>query len=111
MMTKKEAYQVCKTVEAYFNFELTDKQLRLWTELLMERGDYEETMKKVKNRATSEIPFKPMLNEVIAKPYQQNINTNREVRRMDKATREKFKQRVKEIEKRANEGELTIDDL
>lgn len=111
MMSEAEAFEICETVEAYFNFNLTQHQIKLWMELLMERGDYEETMKKVKNRATSDVPYKPMLNEIIAKPYKQNINTNREIRRMDKETQEKFKKRIKEIDEKANKGELTIYDL
>ena len=110
-MSEEKAFEICETVEAYFNFKLTQHQLKLWVELLTERGDYEETMKKVKNRATSNIPYKPMLNEIIAKPYKQNINTNREVRRMDKETREKFKKRIEEIDKKTDKGELTIYDL
>ena len=110
-MTEDEAYNVCETVEAYFNFKLTPQQMTLWTDLLVERGDYKETMKKVKNRAMSDIPYKPMISEIIARPYKQNIDTNKTYRTMDEETRKKLEQYIKESEAKAKEGTLTLHDL
>lgn len=110
-MNEQEAFKVCDVVEAYFNFKLSEQQFKLWVDLLVERGDYKETMKKVKNRAMSDIPYKPMINEIIARPYQQNIDTNKTYRTMDEETRKKLEQYIKESEAKAKEGKLTIHDL
>lgn len=64
-MNKQQAGEVIQYVIDLFNLDMTDKQIKAWAVLLMERGDYEETMKNVKRRATNGNRFKPTISEII----------------------------------------------
>lgn len=74
-MNKQQAGEVIQYVIDLFNIDMTDKQIRAWALLLMERGDYEETMKNVKRRASNGNRFKPTISEIIIT----NRNTGNEV--------------------------------
>ena len=118
-MTIEQACELCDCVVGYFNMNMTDQQKELWVDLFMERGDYELTMKKIKTRATSDNPFKPMISEIIEKPL---VNHNaeffdREEDKQNKALRKdkdfmaERRRKAEEYQRMAENGELTIHDL
>lgn len=71
-MNKQQAGEVIQYVIDLFDLDMTDKQIKAWAVLLMERGDYEETMKNVKRRATNGKRFKPTISEIIIKHVKKN---------------------------------------
>lgn len=64
-MTKKQALRVIKFVGEAFNIEFNKDKGYTWLEILMERGDYEKTMRNVKNRAVSGNKYRPSISEII----------------------------------------------
>lgn len=64
-MNKQQAGEVIQYVIDLFNVDMNDRQIKAWARLLMERGDFEETMKNVKQRASNGSRFKPTISEII----------------------------------------------
>lgn len=103
-MNKQQAGEVIQYVIDLFNLDMTDKQIKAWAILLMERGDYEETMKNVKRRASNGSRFKPTISEIIIT----HRNTGNEVvKEVDetqthaykKTHDKKYSKAIKEMEK------------
>lgn len=89
-MNKKQAGEVIQYVIDLFNLDMTDKQIKTWAILLIERGDYEETMKNVKRRASNGSRFKPTISEIIIT----NRNTGNEVvKNVDKTQTHAYKKK------------------
>ena len=86
-MTKKEGLLVLKFVSDTFNFEFDKDQGMTWLKLLMESGNYEETMKKAKHRAINGKPFKPTLSEIIAKDVKRLEVTQKDLEEQEHARR------------------------
>lgn len=86
-MTKKEGLLVLKFVSDTFNFEFDKDQGMTWLKLLMESGNYEETMKKAKYRAINGKPFKPTLSEIIAKDVKRLEVTQKDLEEQEHARR------------------------
>lgn len=86
-MTKKEGLLVLKFVSDTFNVEFDKDQGMTWLKLLMESGNYEETMKKAKHRAINGKPFKPTLSEIIAKDVKRLEVTQKDLEEQEHARR------------------------
>lgn len=117
-MTEEQAIEICEKVQSSYSLTLTDRQLIDWIEMLTTYGDYELSMKKLRNRILDENGYPPNLAEILVKPYvndnaQQFNQVDEEVQRerADPDYREKQLERWKEIELQAKNGEFTIDDL
>lgn len=74
-MNKQQAGEVIQYVIDLFNMDMNERQIKAWARLLMERGDFEETMKNVKRRASNGNRFRPTISEIIIT----NRNTGNEV--------------------------------
>lgn len=86
-MTKKEALLVLKFVGNTFNIEFEKEKGVTWLKLLMESGNYEETMNKAKHRAINGKPFKPSLSEIIAKDVKRLEVTRKDLEEQEHARR------------------------
>lgn len=71
-MTKEEGLKVIKFVKEAFNIEFSKDKGYIWLEILMERGDYEKTMRNVKDRASDGNKFRPTISEIVIKPVKNN---------------------------------------
>lgn len=65
VMQKQEAGEVIQYVIDLFDVDMNERKIKAWARLLMERGDYTETMKNIKQRATNGSRFKPTISEII----------------------------------------------
>lgn len=89
-MTLKQACDICDDVQDMFNINLTERQIETWVKMLMERGDYEKTMRNTKNRASDGNKFRPSLSEIIITST--NVN-NTVVKDVDETETHAYKKR------------------
>lgn len=89
-MNSKQAAEVISEVQNLFNMNMEDKQIKAWAKILMQRGDYEKTMKNIEQRATDGNKFKPSISEIIIR----EINTGTlSVKEVDKTETHAYKKR------------------
>lgn len=64
-MTEKEAFQLISLVSDSYNMEFHKSKYDVWTSILIKEGDYEASVKKLKNYI-KESKYKPTLADVLA---------------------------------------------
>lgn len=102
-MTKKQALEVIQLVKNIFNVEFDKNKGMAWLEILTERGDYEKTMRNVKNRAVSGNKYRPSISEIIIPT---NNAGNEMLQQVDETQTHAYKKKhSKEYAKAINEME------
>lgn len=71
-MTRKEGLKILKLVSDLFEIEFDENKGNAWLDILMQKGDYEETVKNIKRRAVDGSRFKPRISEIVIKPVKKN---------------------------------------
>lgn len=118
-MERAEALQIIKFVAETYNLEFDESKGNTWAEFLMDNGDYERTMRKVKGRILDNIKYPPTLAEVIERPLH---NVNKKIYNVEDDDEEyvdlsdpEVRQWIEELQEKydamAERGELTIHDL
>lgn len=117
-MTKIQALDLINRVYQVYNLEFDDDKIDVWCEMLEEYGDYNESLKKLKSRILSDNNYPPNLSEVLERPYtnenaQQFNQLDEEVKRerQDPNYQRNLQERLDEIKRKAENGELSIYDL
>lgn len=66
-MTKQQAFEIIDKVRRIYNMEFDTPKLETWIDVLSENGDYEPTLKMVKNYINSGNSYPPNLPKIMRK--------------------------------------------
>lgn len=113
-MTKQQALEIIEKVSQIYNMDFNESKLETWIDVLSENGDYEPTVKEVKNYITSGNSYPPNLPRIMRKypkklKYEEPTDKDKEHRwRMENDPEyvEKRKKLLKEFKKSLREFEV-----
>lgn len=86
-MKREQAIKLMVYIENAYSTEFHKDMAEMWLSELTKHGDYEESMKKVKDRVIKGNPYKPNLAEVLSTGVKRLEVTQEEQERHDKIKR------------------------
>lgn len=117
-MTQTQALDLINRVQQSYNLDFNDNKIDIWCDMLETNGDYEQSLKKLKARILSDNNYPPNLSEVLEKPYANEnaqqfnkLDDNVKRERQDPEYKRKQQEKLNEIKRKAESGEITIYDL